>query len=349
VIALTAAALLPAASGSAPTEVSATAGADSATVTWTAPALTTSGPVIGYFVTPDDETTGDTLAPVATNSTATTFTVPGLEAGDLFTFTVTARTTDGMGQPSAASNGVVPTLLATENPSSATGAAPSTATHTAGGGSLTATGEGLGTLSLAAYPGAAEPGLAAGAVEFDVAESRLSGLSFTVCGLRPDEELEWWNPVADSGAAWASVSPAPADNWGCMSFTAAAGDTPTLSDFYGTVFAAVPASTGTGRAPATPSVRLLTRAATVRQGRVAVRLACGDTAPCDGTVRLTHGAASLATARLDLGPGIARTLQLTLTRAAAKLIAGAPRHRLTARLTVSLRGARTTTRTLVLR
>ncbi len=85
--------------------VSATAGMQSATVSWTDP--TTGGAPSGYTVTPYIGTTAQT--PTAVNSgTATSATVSGLTAGTAYTFTVQATNAYGAGPASAKSNAVTP-------------------------------------------------------------------------------------------------------------------------------------------------------------------------------------------------------------------------------------------------
>ncbi len=110
---MTATGALPAAqlgSPTAPTDVVAVAGVQSASLSWTAPTFTPSGPVIAYLVTADNLTTGQSSAPEASNDgTEPTDLFTGLTAGDTYTFTVRARTTNGQGEDSDPSNQVVPT------------------------------------------------------------------------------------------------------------------------------------------------------------------------------------------------------------------------------------------------
>jgi Abnormal spindle-like microcephaly-assoc'd, ASPM-SPD-2-Hydin/Fibronectin type III domain len=86
-----------------PTDVSATPGNVSATVTWAAASV--SG-LTGYLVTPY---VGDTpQMPFTTTGTGTTATIAGLTNGTAYTFTVAAITAAGTGSPSAHSPAVTP-------------------------------------------------------------------------------------------------------------------------------------------------------------------------------------------------------------------------------------------------
>lgn len=88
----------------APTNVTATAGQASATVSWTAP----TGAPISYTVTTRVNGT-PTGTPKTVSAPATSTTVSGLTPGTAYTFTVTAANAGGDGPASAASNAVTPT------------------------------------------------------------------------------------------------------------------------------------------------------------------------------------------------------------------------------------------------
>jgi Domain of unknown function (DUF4082)/Fibronectin type III domain/Mo-co oxidoreductase dimerisation domain len=85
--------------------VSATAGSASATVSWSAPS--SGGPVAQYTITPYIGSTAQ--APTSVSGSTTSTTVGGLTSGTAYTFTVTASNSNGSGPASAASNSVTPT------------------------------------------------------------------------------------------------------------------------------------------------------------------------------------------------------------------------------------------------
>jgi hypothetical protein len=91
-----------------PPFVSATAGAGSATVTWTAPASNGGSAITGYDVTRyvGGVSQGTTSVDVATQTT-----VSGLTNGTTYTFRVAAKNVAGTGALSAASNAVIPVTV----------------------------------------------------------------------------------------------------------------------------------------------------------------------------------------------------------------------------------------------
>ena len=97
---------------SAPTSVHATAGVESATVTWTAPSSNGGSQVLQYTIVATDLThpaNGPVTTTVTGGPPATTTVVHGLTAGDQWVFTVTATNVDQLNSPeSAPSNPVVP-------------------------------------------------------------------------------------------------------------------------------------------------------------------------------------------------------------------------------------------------
>jgi hypothetical protein len=103
------AAQAPPSAPAAPANVTATAGNQSATVSWTAPANGGS-PITSYTITPYIGSTAQTAlaATVTGNPPATSATVTGLTNGTAYTFTVTATNGVGTGPASAASAAVTP-------------------------------------------------------------------------------------------------------------------------------------------------------------------------------------------------------------------------------------------------
>jgi hypothetical protein len=92
----------------APTGVTATAGNQSATVKWTAPANGGS-PITLYTVTPYQAGVAQPVTQISGSPPATTANVTGLTNGDQYTFTVTATNAVGSGPASASSSPVTPT------------------------------------------------------------------------------------------------------------------------------------------------------------------------------------------------------------------------------------------------
>ena len=117
----------PAAAPAAPTGVTATAGAGSAQVSWTAPGDGGS-PLTSYTVTPFIGANAQTPVTVTGAPPATSTTVTGLTNGTAYTFTVTATNAIGTGPASAASNSITPTAPTAP-------AAPTAVTATAGNAS----------------------------------------------------------------------------------------------------------------------------------------------------------------------------------------------------------------------
>jgi len=99
-------AVTPAALPGAPTNVVASAGNASASVTWDAPASDGGEPITGYTITPY---IGSTAQTPVTVGDVTEDEVTGLTNGTAYTFTVTATTAAGSGPASTASNSVTPT------------------------------------------------------------------------------------------------------------------------------------------------------------------------------------------------------------------------------------------------
>jgi hypothetical protein len=87
----------------APTNVTATAGDTTATVSWTAPVSNGGSPITSYTVT------SDPVGGTATPTGATSALVTGLTDGTSYTFTVIANNAEGPSDPSDPSNSVTPT------------------------------------------------------------------------------------------------------------------------------------------------------------------------------------------------------------------------------------------------
>ncbi len=110
------------------TNVTATAGAGSASLTWSAPS--SGGAVTKYTITPYVGSEAKTPTTVTGTPPATSATITGLTNGTTYTFTVTASNSVGAGPPSEHSNAVTPAT---------TPSAPTGVTATAGNGSASLT------------------------------------------------------------------------------------------------------------------------------------------------------------------------------------------------------------------
>jgi Domain of unknown function (DUF1929)/Fibronectin type III domain len=95
----------------APAAVTAAAGNQSATVSWSAPASGGS-PITLYTVTPYLGGVAQTATAISGSPPATTANITGLTNGDAYTFTVTATNAVGVGPASQASGAVTPTATA---------------------------------------------------------------------------------------------------------------------------------------------------------------------------------------------------------------------------------------------
>jgi predicted RNA-binding protein with TRAM domain len=103
-------AVVPATVPGAPTAATATRGAESASVGFTAPAVTGGAAITSYTVTATDLTHTTNGGQTGTGA-STPVLVSGLTDGDTYVFTVTATNRVGTGPPSAPSNAVVPATL----------------------------------------------------------------------------------------------------------------------------------------------------------------------------------------------------------------------------------------------
>ncbi len=103
-----------------PTGASATAGAQSATVTWNAPGDNGGAAVSGYRIQSSSDGVVWTTAVTNTGTTATSRTITGLTAGQPIRFRVAAINTAGIGVWSPATNQVTPTTPADPTPTDPT-------------------------------------------------------------------------------------------------------------------------------------------------------------------------------------------------------------------------------------
>ena len=235
-----------------PTGATATAGAGSATVSWTAPADPGTSPITSYTVT---SSPGGITASTAGTST----TVNGLTPGVSYTFTVTATNTAGTGPPSAPSNAVVPTTTpgAPQPPTGATaiagiasasvswtppvdpGTSPiSSYTVTSAPGGITATTSGTSTVVNGLTPGVS--------YTFTVTATNASGPS---AGSAASNAVVPWACSPPT-----SVSAIPGDTDAYVSWSAPATIVGTLSGYRVTPYVGATAQTSTavtGTPPAT--------------------------------------------------------------------------------------------------
>jgi hypothetical protein len=118
----------------APATASAVTGQESATVSWTAPASDGGSPILGYTIT-------YTGGSVTATATARSIIITGLNSGQAYTFSITARNGVGTG-PAATTNSVTPTAGVVVTPTTGefwempTYTVPAGATYYSGSGSL---------------------------------------------------------------------------------------------------------------------------------------------------------------------------------------------------------------------
>jgi len=234
----------------APQGVTATAGVEAASVSWSPPAGDGQSAIEAYVVTARPGGKSVTVAGSASSAS-----VEGLSPGTAYTLSVAAKNALGEG-PVTESAAVVPTSTAIENPESATSSTPGgTATTepvTASGGStLSASADGEGTVNVGTYASDPVAQLGDASSFFDVATnpgSSFNTVTFKICGVAANATIEWWSPVSH---AWAPVSSQsiPSGTPLCVTVTVDASTTPSLAELSGTIFA-VTAPATCAQAPA---------------------------------------------------------------------------------------------------
>ncbi len=221
---------IPASVPGAPTIGPATAGAASATVSFTAPASDGGGTITSYTATPYDVTTSTPGTPVSSQSgTVTSITVTGLNNGDSYTFTVTATNASGTGPASGPSNPVTPEALLV---------APTGVTATA---STTQ----QGTASVSFNPPAADSGdtYNATSIPGNITGTATTTSPIPVTGLTPGASYKFTVTASAPGAESPASSPSPTIKMPAAP-GAPTGVTATAGDAEATVKFRTPASNG---------------------------------------------------------------------------------------------------------
>jgi len=212
-----------------------------ATLSWSPPADTGAGPITNYYVTTSggqENLPVELSAPPAGTVVPTQYVVHEVKPGVSETFTVIAANAYGSGPTSTPSNPVVGQGISETDDVSATSiSAGGTATATIPDLDVSATGYGVGTVTVGDYADDPESGLAAGQTFVDVSTS--PGSSFTqvvvtVCGGSQPGGLDWWNAIA---GAWQPVTPQGTSGGDCSTATISATSSPTLAQLDGTPFA----------------------------------------------------------------------------------------------------------------
>ncbi len=234
-----------------PQAVAATAGIDSAKVFWEAPTDDGESEIESYVVTAEPGGESMTVAGDTTSAT-----LEHLEAGKAYTFTVVAKNAIGESEPGE-SAAVVPTDSQLEDPQSASsseadGSATTEPVESSSGSTLTASGEGEGTLEAGTYSKDPVVQLTEGTSYFDVQGkpgSSFKSVVFKVCGVAAGAKVDWYDP---STGKWAPASDqsTPSGSPLCITVTVNATTTPSLSDLYGTIFAVVASPSSCSIAPA---------------------------------------------------------------------------------------------------
>ena len=224
--------------------------------------------------------------------------------------------TSGVNQPADQYNYVIPgstppscTNLNNCHTATSTGSSPAVATSTDTNGSITVTGSGgAGSVRVGQYGSnpVGTPSFSTGGTFFDAAVG--SGSAFTSvtlqdCDLGGGTSLQWWNPVANSGAgAWQPVTPTTGPtntSPPCVTATLSSTSSPTLAQLSGTVFVAeVPTVTGVAPMYTTDTPPLTATGGTsysytfIATGTPAPTYAFNTAAPTWLTINSTTGAVS---------------------------------------------------------
>jgi hypothetical protein len=224
------------------TALQATGGLDSASATWTAPDVAAGfgagAPYSQFHLVASPQGAGSTISDTV-DASQTGDTLYGLTAGLTYDIAVTpGNTSNGTFVPSGPADDVlvVPTQVAESSPSSSSGTNPTPSTVSADGSTVSSTSVGTGTVTIGTYPSDPEGGLAAGTSFFDVAASgSFTSVSVKDCSSNVALPLTWWN---SADQAWEPVSPAATLSAGCLHWQATTTSTPSVSELYGTPFAA---------------------------------------------------------------------------------------------------------------
>jgi Fibronectin type III domain len=236
-----------------------TSSIDSAAISWTAP-LYNGSPITSYTVSANDQTTGISGSPVSVDAAATSADETGLNAGDSYTFSVTATDLDGPGAPGT-SDPVVPIGVTPSATTSSGATVPSTGLATAPivttpssssspvsvsiAASATGTPGADGTLTVSSFASNPIAGFAVGSAYFDISvssASAFSSVSFQVCGIPAGEVVQWWDPITQTvqPVSDQTASSAPGS---CATVTVNSASAPSLDQLYGTVLTVAPPNT----------------------------------------------------------------------------------------------------------
>ena len=217
---------------------------ESVVISWVAPNDGGSS-ITSYTVTPYDETLGVAGAPESISGDVTSTTITDLTPGHAFDFSVIATNALGSGSSSPASNSVEPILVlpvvsVTASSASETGTASASVGSSSSPGSITVSATGLGTVSVSRFATPPIPNAPSNLTYFDVAVapgSNFTTVTFQICGLVAGGEIQWQDPLNQTFIA-ASDQSAAGQASACATVTVTQTSTPTISELYGSIFAA---------------------------------------------------------------------------------------------------------------